>query len=843
MFLTANGTSLGQSCACDPFAGWEFTDPEIEAIKRYVYEGHGLIATAGTLYYYVPNNNKLASLFGLNETIQWDATWTDLLHLVDPTHPVMKNVPNPLVFRSVQSALPFDGRWDQNELVGGKYIAMGHYQESCIVTYKGLIYISPWLEIEPPYYHHHLQLLYNAITWSRYVKPEHELVVDLETPKHLKPGETVLLNATVYNMGLNNESNVELYLTIDEETKNYTIIPKLFVGENQKISYLWTPTVEKIYNVTAYSPPKPEEGYTFNNFVSVNLFVRFARYVLWDDTKDADDDSLTGNYMDLYNLLTENGFIIEELATGPITYQLLASYDILVLMDPELEFSNSEISDIQRWIELGGSMVCIPDGGYPPTLNTLLLPYGVQMTGQVGGYGSTTDILDHPITEGVNSIFVDWVREISTTPPSTTLAWITDYGERLAFLSTTDSGEVVVVSDSNIMDNYGLWVSDNAHLILNIFNWVGVKPEHDLTVGLEAPKTIKPGQTVTLNATVLNRGLNNETDIEFHLLINGEQVANKTIAFLQIGELETLNYSWTPLLEGTYNITAYAPPLPGEERTQNNAKSTKTIVTAMIVALFKNVDPWDFPSNQEALELYGISYIVFSSSDFGYVDLSEFTKVVIPSDQDQAFYDAMNEYRWWFEEYASQGGILEIHAACHGWNGGGWVGPLPGGLEWVSFYSDSVTIVDTAHPVVTDPNIITDEELDYWGYSVHGYLSNYPAESHIIIVEDSTGRPAYLEFEYGSGMILASSQTLEWAYRNHYSLILENSLLYMPKRYEHDLTVTLEAPEFLEIGNAATLRASVTNRGVNNETNIQLYLFVRSEKPDSNSRTSSQRIP
>jgi len=173
------------SCASDPYAGWEFTDSEIEAIERYVHEGHGLIATAGTLYYWVPNNNKLALLFGLNETTMWDVTGTDFLHLVNTTHPIFTNVPNPLVFPYVGTALPYDGRWDSNELVGGEYLALGHYEESAIVTFRGLVYISPWFEVIPPYYHHHLQLLYNAITWSCYQKLQHELVVSLESPSYL----------------------------------------------------------------------------------------------------------------------------------------------------------------------------------------------------------------------------------------------------------------------------------------------------------------------------------------------------------------------------------------------------------------------------------------------------------------------------------------------------------------------------------------------------------------------------------------------------------------------------------------------------------------------------------
>ena len=224
------------SCAYDPYA-WQFTDSEIEAITQYVHQGHGLIVTAGTLYDGVPNNKKLAPLLGIKEDISWTSTGTDLLQLANLTHPLFAKVPNPIVFPSVGTAVSTDGRWDSNELAGGKYLARGHYLESSIVTYRGLVYISPWLEIIPAYYQHHLQLLYNAILWSRYQRPQHELTVSLDAPAHLNPGESTLLNATVFNEGLSDEINVRLQLFIDSALVGDVTIPELSVGSSYTISY------------------------------------------------------------------------------------------------------------------------------------------------------------------------------------------------------------------------------------------------------------------------------------------------------------------------------------------------------------------------------------------------------------------------------------------------------------------------------------------------------------------------------------------------------------------------------------------------------------------------------
>jgi subtilase family serine protease len=575
------------SCAYDPLAGWQFTDSETEAIEQYVQEGHGLVATAGTFFYDVPNNNKLAPLFGLNESVMWDTGITSLLQLSNTSHPLFRNIPNPLMFPNVGTAVPFDRKWDLNELAGGEYLALGDYEESAIIAYRNLVYISPWLEVIPTYYRDHLQLFYNAITLSSYKKPQHELVVSLEAPRYLQRGQSAKLRAKVYNMGLSNETNVELYLLIDSAIVNSTIIPELLVGESKTVDFLWFPSIEKVYDITAYSPPVWDEELVKSNFDSALVYVRFVMFVLWDETKDGDGDSLTGKYRSLYLLLTENGFIVDTLTTGPIDYSILANYDIFVLMDPEFDFWSSEISDIQNWIASGGALITMPDGGYPLTMDTLLAPFGVRLTGREGSYGATTNIESHPITQCVNSIWVNLVREIFVTSPSTTLARTTEF---LAFLSSTEDGKVIVLSDSNIMDNDGIVREDNAQLTLNIFNWVGTKAEHDVSVRLDAPAFLNVGEEKILTATVRNRGLSNETDVPLYLLINDTVVDSILIPQLLAGRSYTLTYLWIPLAQGEYNVTTYVSPVPDEALLTNNIV-VKSVYVSHTGGTYLFVDP------------------------------------------------------------------------------------------------------------------------------------------------------------------------------------------------------------------------------------------------------------
>lgn len=816
--VTTDADVLVISCAFDRYSGWEFTDSEIDAIERYVQEGHGLIATAGTLYYGVPNNNKLGRLFGLDETVHWDVTGTDLLHLLNDSHPLFHNAPNPLVFPYVGSAVPSDWRWDSNELRGGEYVALGHYYESAVVTYKGLVYISPWLEVIPAYYHHHLQLLYNAITWSRYQKPEHELIVSLETPQYLQPSESVQLNASVSNLGTSNETDVDFTLLIDGTIVNSTTIPQLVSGAHYELNYLWTPSAENVYNITAYAPPTPGEELTFNNIESKLIYVRVTKFVLWDDTHDLDGDSLTGNYFDLYDLLTATGFVVDELTSGLIQYELLTDYDILVIVDPEIDFSSSEIADIQEWILAGGAMFAIVDTGYPVSLNTLLTPYGVQMTEIGSGSGTTNNITSHPITQNVNSIFYNLAWKIEVTPPSMTLAWTTESYE---FLSTTEGGEVVVISDSNVMDNSYLHQADNTQLLLNIFNWIGVKYEHDLAVNLEIPPYLEPNDSATLNATICNRGQHNETGIALQMLINGTLAANGTVEELFVGECYTINYLWTPLAEAVYNITAYSQPLPDDENPLNNIV-TKTIKVRPIKGFIL------FDQTHETDSISDYSTWVQNLTELGYIveihtsglitrNVTEgYDVLVIPQAHDYYSPDELTA----IQDFVLNGGGLvvigddrpDVYTDLTSFAGITWVSGGDGG------YATDIT----PHPVTEGVSSA------YFDSPVSMMYVNL---SSIDLIRDYYGNIMLAVSEPGAGKVIGVAD--EHSINDYYIDYVDNlqlavNMIVWPTtpRPEHDLAVYLLAPSYIELGNSTLIEETVRNKGLNNETDVELNLLI-----------------
>ena len=113
---------------------------------------------------------------------------------------------------------------------------------------------------------------------------------------------------------------------------------------------------------------------------------------------------------------------------------------------------------------------------------------------------------------------------------------------------------------------------DNLRLACNMIEWLAtpVQYEHEIFVKLEAPMHLLVNISVSLNATVCNRGLNNETNVQLFILINGNVTDSVTIPKLSVDSTFTLGYQWTPRIAGVYNVTAYSPPKVGESNTVNN---------------------------------------------------------------------------------------------------------------------------------------------------------------------------------------------------------------------------------------------------------------------------------
>jgi C1A family cysteine protease len=99
-------------------------------------------------------------------------------------------------------------------------------------------------------------------------QPAHEISVeDLEAPEDILPEVSTKINATIRNLGLNDETNLDIQLLENSAVVNTTTIPELDRGSSKKVSFLWS-NVLGMYNLTIFVPPVEGENNTKNNALS-----------------------------------------------------------------------------------------------------------------------------------------------------------------------------------------------------------------------------------------------------------------------------------------------------------------------------------------------------------------------------------------------------------------------------------------------------------------------------------------------------------------------------------------------------------------------------------------------
>jgi hypothetical protein len=155
------------SDAWDSGHGWEFSDAEWAAIKQYVEEGHGLIATSGSLSAsHAPNNpSHLVPLLGLDSTISYSWSMTaQNLNFVQYPHPLLNGMSQPYQPAELYTAYPTQSVNWSRALRGAQLIAISPDSSTCIIAYRNRVYISNIPEESSV--HDDYQLLYNAIVWA-----------------------------------------------------------------------------------------------------------------------------------------------------------------------------------------------------------------------------------------------------------------------------------------------------------------------------------------------------------------------------------------------------------------------------------------------------------------------------------------------------------------------------------------------------------------------------------------------------------------------------------------------------------------------------------------------------
>jgi subtilisin family serine protease/PKD repeat protein len=323
----------------------------------------------------------------------------------------------------------------------------------------------------------------------------HELAVTLEAPKRLEPGETVRLNATAYNIGLNNETNVKLSIFING-TEVASEIFNLPINSSHIVSHVWTPETEAFYNITAYVRHVPGEFTAINNKAEkIVRVVKIKGYVLFDQTHGTDS---IFSYSIWVKAIEDEGYVVEVLKTTPVNKSKLEGYDIFVIPQAWERYTSDELSAIREFVNGGGGLLVVGDDS--PYVYTEITSFaGISWDSEGSGHsGYTIDITSHPVTEGVISVYFGYPGRLFVSYPAQDL--IRDsYGNVMLAVAEVGLGAVVCIADEQSINDYYISYVDNLRLAINIVNWLENRPPH---VSVEySPLDPYVGEAVTFNAS------------------------------------------------------------------------------------------------------------------------------------------------------------------------------------------------------------------------------------------------------------------------------------------------------------------------------------------------------
>ncbi|NWG10726.1 S8 family serine peptidase [Candidatus Bathyarchaeota archaeon] len=866
----------------------EYTDEEIDAITRYVYEGHGLIATAGTFYSpWVPNNNKLAPLLGLNQNLHWNITELDVMEVLDLEHPLFTNFPTTYNLSELAlGSISEDYCWDSNELWEGQYVALGSEGLSAIVTYRGLVYISPYLEFIgywecptiSPLNLDHLQLFYNAIIWSKFQKPEHELIASLKTSSITIVGEEAQINAVVSNIGLSNETNVTLRIIINGSIAYSEVIPNLFNGSAYTLAYSWVPATLGEYNVTVFIQPNLGEDNIRNNVASMRVNVeppiREKNILIV-----ADDDGGAKTSLQEFQYALDNigcsYYVWREETLGSPPLDFISQFKLIIWTCGEAAdmldcVSTTDALSLITYAKQGGTVFL--EGSfiaYTHMFDTDFKKYVMH----ANFLGMTWPWLGG--TEGAkvietNQLVVWGLPELTYWSDVPRIAQgITPAYEGVTILNYIDNPEpvtppdhfplpkviewgAIVVSEeydrhSTIFCSFplfGLPESERNLIIKNAVNWL-IPKEHDLAVTITTFKDnfhdIK--YPAWINVTVTNWGLTDETNIGLQVSINGTVVDSAIISSMSTGSTYALNHLWTPEKIGTYNITAHVLPLLDEDVLYNNVISSSVNIRHIVVALISNKE--ELENIIPLLDSIKIGYHIYSGNK--YYDYSEDIELLLA-------HRVVIMIKSWAQTTANEHAALKSYLAAGGnllVTGEGCllsdafptridtymcdiVGANCSGLYFPLPEIGIMYIMNNSHPITDGP--FGKFDIGYTTSVRYTYCENATADTskNAVVISKwlSPDCPAdkIIATDLTSGKVVFwnGKGNTEWILNDDCQMIFRNLINWFEFGLYHDLETSVQILGVIEPGEPLTLNVTVYNNGYFDEHDVTLSLFIDS---------------
>ncbi len=151
----------------------QYSQSEIDAVQKYVTQGHNIIATFVTFFWGSVDNRGLAPIFGIKRSTSYlpdEQAVTPTYDLLSPDSPLFRDLPDPYQSAGYPSSqVPSDGAWSSNELQFAQL--MGKTSDSRAIILVGALASSARIYISnmPEYQGgtQDKQFFYNAIIYPQ----------------------------------------------------------------------------------------------------------------------------------------------------------------------------------------------------------------------------------------------------------------------------------------------------------------------------------------------------------------------------------------------------------------------------------------------------------------------------------------------------------------------------------------------------------------------------------------------------------------------------------------------------------------------------------------------------
>jgi len=180
-------------------------------------------------------------------------------------------------------------------------------------------------------------------------------------------------------------------------------------------------------------------------------------------------------------------------------------------------------------------------------------------------------------------------------------------------------------------------------------------------------------------------------------------------------------------------------------------------------------------------------WCAIGSDAIGATNLSQFDVIIIPSEQSSTYYSNImpgGAIHPDIDTFVTNGGVLSASLASffsNSWEPSTFVGGLTHSGQTSLLSSNDNNIADATHPLITGASpcpsgncaAIVDagvrNDLDNWGFANHGWFTNLPAGTTVIlttpdVTSDNIPEPVAIEYPHGSGVVVANLNTDAWRY-------------------------------------------------------------------------------